>query len=149
MIFRTIPLKPKHQKKLRSTSKKGILFDVPQQWLDFARLCKIRSGTQFINFEPYFYQKEIVDLIEARKFTCIAKTRQLGVSELICNYFVWKALKNSGYVAVILSKNQSDTSALAKRVKNSCFLSSLKVYLALRQTILPILRSWFWWSLTV
>lgn len=120
-MFRSIPLKPKHQKKLRSTDDKGILFDVPQQWLDFARLCKIRSGTQFINFEPYFYQKEIVDLIEARKFTCIAKTRQLGISELICNYFVWKALKNPGYVAVILSKNQSDTSALAKRVKKQLF----------------------------
>lgn len=119
-MFRTVPLKPKHAKKLRSRSV-GILFDVPEQWLDFARMCKIRSGTKFISFEPYFYQKELVDLIEARKFTCIAKTRQLGISELICNYFVWKALKNSGYVAVILSKNQSDTSALAKRVKKQLF----------------------------
>jgi hypothetical protein len=132
-VFRSVPLKPKHLKKLRKTDN-GILFDVPSVWLDFARMCKIRSGTQFINFEPYFYQKELVDLIEARKFTCIAKTRQLGISELICNYFVWKALRNSGYVAVILSKNQSDTSALAKRVKKHLFPLSLMVCLVLRLT---------------
>ena len=94
---------------------------MPDVWIDFARMCKIRSGTNYISFEPYHYQADLVDLIESRKFTCIAKTRQLGISELICNYFVWKALKNPGYVAVILSKNQSDTSALAKRVKKQLF----------------------------
>jgi len=120
-VLRTVPLKPKHQKKLRASDRLGIRFQVPEQWIDFARMCKIRSGTKYISFEPYHYQTDLVDLIESRKFTCIAKTRQLGISELICNYFVWKALRNNGYVAVILSKNQSDTSALAKRVKKQLF----------------------------
>lgn len=113
-------LKPKHVKKLKAVQV-GIRFDVPDIWLDFARMCKIRSGTQYITFEPYYYQRDLVDLIEARRFTCIGKTRQLGISELICNYFIWKALREPGYVAVILSKNQADTSALAKRVKKQLF----------------------------
>lgn len=120
-MLRVSPLKPKHVKRFKSSLGKGIGFDVPERWIDFAPMCKIRSGTSYIPFDPYFYQAGLVELIESAKFTAIAKTRQLGISELICNYFAYKALKNDAYVAVILSKNQSDTSALAKRVKKQLF----------------------------
>jgi len=119
--MRIIGLKPKNQRKAKGKAGMGIGFDVPECWADFARMCKIRSGTNYINFEPYDYQIKIAELIKARKFTCITKTRQLGISEEICNIFVHAALRNPGYVAVILSKNQADTSALAKRVKKQLF----------------------------
>jgi hypothetical protein len=120
MRFREILFKPKIQRKL-DASKSGIGFVVPDQWIDFARLCKIRSGVNFVFFDPYYYQRIFVEVIQSHKFTICAKTRQLGVTETVANFMVWKALKNEGYVGVILSKNQNDTSAIAKRVKKQLF----------------------------
>lgn len=90
---------------------------VPDNWVDFASGCKIRSGTKIVNFVPYKYQAKLIEHIEKHKLNVIAKTRQLGITETISNYFLWKALKNAAYLAVIFSKGQSDTSNIAKRLR--------------------------------
>lgn len=92
---------------------------IPDRWVDFARLTKIRSGDRVINFEPYYYQVQLVNQIEKHHTTVIAKTRQLGITETIISMFLHKALKSPGYLAVIFSKNQADTSNLAKRLRRS------------------------------
>lgn len=114
-----VALKPKYRKRFEPVTQNAIGFDVPDSWHEFAPLCKIRSGTRYISFKPYYYQSGLVDLIEARRNTIIVKTRQLGLSEVICNYFIWKALRNPAYVALIFSKTQDDTTNLAKRIKES------------------------------
>ena len=90
---------------------------VPEKWEDFARLVKIRSGAKLVSFNPYPYQIEVSNLIDNNPVTVIAKTRQLGLSELVVSKFIHKALLNGAYLAVVLSKNQSDTINLAKRAR--------------------------------
>jgi hypothetical protein len=90
---------------------------LPSSWPDFAKLTKIRSGDGVINFDPYPFQREVVAAIEQSKTTIIAKGRQLGLTESISNYFLWKACTKPGYLAVIFSRTQSDTSNIAKRLR--------------------------------
>ena len=100
---------------------------LPDTWLKFANLCQIRSGSQVINFNPYQYQLKLIELIKVHHSTVIAKTRQLGITETVANYFLFKACKNPGYLGVIFSKTQSDTSNIAKRIRRQ--IDSLYEYI--------------------
>lgn len=113
------PINPKARKRIRklSDNSKSVNFDIPENWSDFAPLTMIRSGTQVIPFNPYDYQIQLIDCVENHFATVVAKTRQLGVTETISNYFLWKALRFPGYVAVVLSKGMADTSNIAKRIR--------------------------------
>ena len=91
--------------------------DFPGIWQEFAKLCDIRGGQGIQKFNPYSYQIELINLIEITPTTVITKTRQLGYTEAIANYFLWKACRDRGYLAVIFSKTQTDTSNIAKRVR--------------------------------
>jgi phage terminase large subunit-like protein len=90
---------------------------LPSNWADFARLCDIRSGDGVMKFNPYSYQVDLVDAIDNHLTAIISKTRQLGITETVCNYFLFNACKNPGYLGVIFSKTQSDTSNIAKRLR--------------------------------
>lgn len=113
-------LHPKIQSKVKvnktKTTDKSKL-EIPTKWADFARCCVIRSGSKIVNFDPYPYQVLLSDLIDCHYGTVIAKTRQLGITEAIACKFLHKACKNIGYVAVILSKSQTDSSNIAKRIR--------------------------------
>ena len=85
-------------------------------WLDFVKSCKIRSGGKIENFNPYEYQLKLVDLMNQCN-VAICKSRQLGISELICSYFLFHAVSNPGYLGLIVSKSQRDSSLLARRIK--------------------------------
>ncbi len=112
-----LPITPKNQKKLLKTSDSGIKKPLPNDWVEFAKLCKIRSGSKIVNFNPYEYQRILINQINLHQTTVIAKTRQLGITETIANWFLFKACHNDGYLAVIFSKTQSDTSNIAKRIR--------------------------------
>ncbi|WP_310412973.1 terminase large subunit domain-containing protein [Chamaesiphon sp. OTE_8_metabat_110] len=90
---------------------------LPNNWVDFARLCDIRSGDGVIKFDPYDFQLQVIRSIEQSKTTICAKGRQLGLTESVSNYFLWKACTKRGYLAVIFSRTQSDTSNIAKRLR--------------------------------
>lgn len=113
-----VKLTPKNKLKvLGKNAKQENAKPLPDTWLEFARLCDIRSGARIIKFDPYDYQIKLIEQIESGKTTIITKTRQLGITETVSNYFLFKACKNAGYLAVIFSKCQSDTSNIAKRVR--------------------------------
>lgn len=88
----------------------------PTNWVDFARKCKIRSGGNVINFNPYDYQIDLVNLMLERS-VCIVKSRQLGISETITCFMLWRACLNPGYLGLVFSKTQTDSSLLARRMK--------------------------------
>jgi phage terminase large subunit-like protein len=114
----TRSISPKARKRIKTIDEsKSVNFLVPENWFDFAPLTMIRSGTRIIPFNPYEYQKELITCIENNFATVVAKSRQLGVTETVANYFLWKALRNPGYVAVVLSKGFADTSNIAKRIR--------------------------------
>lgn len=89
---------------------------VPPNWADFARMCKIRSGGDVLKFNPYIYQEILVDLMLERS-VCIVKSRQLGISETITCFMLWRACLNPGYLGLVFSKTQTDSSLLARRMK--------------------------------
>jgi phage terminase large subunit-like protein len=99
---------------------------VPDQWVDFAKICKIRGdkGVQFFN--PYEYQIRLSNLIEQCPLVVIGKTRQMGISEYVLNRSLWRAISIPGYLAVIFSKNGGDTMNFAKRIRRT--IDSLDAY---------------------
>lgn len=110
-----LPIFPKYQKKLKiKTTDVGL--QVPTNWLDFARQCKIRSGGNIVNFNPYEYQIQLVQLMLERS-VCLTKSRQLGISETIISFMLWRACLNPGYLGLVFSKTQTDSSLLARRMK--------------------------------
>lgn len=120
------PLTPANR--LKIAGKKATKYKpLPNTWPEFAKLTKIRSGDGVINFVPYPFQRQVVAAIEQSKTTIIAKGRQLGLTESISNYFLWKACTKPGYLAVIFSRTQSDTSNIAKRLRR--MVESLAEYI--------------------
>ena len=103
MLTRKIDVNPKHNR-LPNLS-----------WFDFCCNLKVRSGGKITAFIPYDYQIDIVEKIKSGN-TIIAKSRQLGVSETVCSYLLWRAYTEPGYLAVIFSRTQTDSSLLARRV---------------------------------
>lgn len=90
---------------------------LPNNWRDFAALTEIRSGEGIVRFNPYLYQTNLVDAISSHKLTVVGKSRQLGISETVCNYFLYRACVDRSVLAVVLSLGQRETIDLARRVR--------------------------------
>ena len=89
---------------------------IPNNWYDFCCNLNIRSGGKIVKFIPYEYQVKIIDSIETGN-TIICKSRQLGISEIILAFMLFQAVRNPGFLGLIVSKSQRDTSLLARRIK--------------------------------
>jgi hypothetical protein len=99
-------------------------YDLPtvDRWPEFARLTKIRTasptrGAYIGPFEPFPYQIELIDRINKNRNIQVLKSRQTGISELICNYMACRALTEPGFTAAVISKTERDSKKLAKRTK--------------------------------
>jgi|LakMenE01Jun11ns_1017448.scaffolds.fasta_scaffold9927922_3 hypothetical protein len=111
-----IPPNLKNQKKLQ---KKTLLpTNLPDTWNDFVRLLKIKSGENYKQFKPYDYQLSLIDLCESESTILAVKSRQLGITQTIASYFLFKACKNPAYSAICFSRSQDDVSALSRRVRD-------------------------------
>ncbi|MEM9452468.1 MAG: hypothetical protein AAGA75_28670 [Cyanobacteria bacterium P01_E01_bin.6] len=93
------------------------LAHIPERWEDFARITKIRSGTEMLSFNPYSFQLRISDTIDRCRGTVIVKPRQHGLTEMVANKFLHKACLYPTYFAAVFSKGQDDTANIAKRVR--------------------------------
>lgn len=117
MLKTSLTFKNLKKTKPKATQTAPQIKNLPSDWVEFASSCKIRSGQGIVYFKPYEYQKKLIEIIRDNPTTVIAKTRQLGITETIANYFLFKAYHNEGYLAVIFSKTQADTSNIAKRLR--------------------------------
>jgi hypothetical protein len=93
------------------------LYNVPEDFQEFARLCRIRSGKRIIPFELYDYQIELAKLLDSYRGIIVFKTRQLGATETLACKFLHKAILNPAYVAGILSMGQEESSNVARRIR--------------------------------
>lgn len=123
MIKRKLTIK--NRKKFKNTDTNNFK-PIPNNWCDFVRLLKIRSGNKIVNFEPYEYQILLNEAIDNHYATIVCKSRQLGVTQMVASKFLHKAIQNQAYTALILSKTQDDTSKIAHRVRE--MLNSLTEY---------------------
>ena len=86
-------------------------------WESFARKCQIRSGRSLVPFIPYDWQREFLAQLHKHNGMVLCKTRQLGATEFIGNWLLWNAVNDPGFVAVVFSRTQSDSSDIARRVR--------------------------------
>lgn len=100
----------------RSTINSSQKLTIPDNWQDFAKLTQIRSANKITYFDPFDYQIALTDLMLQRS-VAVVKSRQIGISETICSFMLWQACKNPGYLGLIFSKTQTDSSLLARRMK--------------------------------
>lgn len=113
-----------HTTKLYAKSLTTKLKDIPaetkikQEWVDFAKRCQIRSGRSLVPFVPYDWQLEFLKQIDQHNGIVVCKSRQLGATEFIGNWLLWNASSDPGFVAVVFSKSQADSSDIAKRVRD-------------------------------
>jgi hypothetical protein len=97
----------------------GLVSTLPtvDNWPAFAQRTWIRTSGTVAPFDPYQYQIDLINSINAHPNTIVNKSRQTGVSETICNYLLNRSLTERGFAAVIFSKTQSDASELGRRVR--------------------------------
>lgn len=93
------------------------LYNVPEDFQEFARLCRIRSGKNFIPFELYDYQVELAKLLDIYRGMIVFKTRQVGATEVLACKFLHKGTLNPAYVAAVLSMGQEQSSNVASRIR--------------------------------
>lgn len=113
------PLLPKTRAKIRAQVEKEDLANdlVPDNWPEFAAMTKIRSGSKVIPFIPYWYQEKLVQTVQDNYGTCVVKGRQLGCTETMASLMLWRAVREPGFLGVVLSKGFADTSNIAKRIR--------------------------------
>ena len=87
------------------------------EWSKFAPKTFIRTSGTVAAFEPYEYQKDLIQSINDNPNTIVLKSRQTGISETICNYLLCRALTERGFAAVVFSKTQADSGELGRRVR--------------------------------
>ena len=94
--------------------------DLPKvdEWWKFAPKTFIRTSGTVAAFEPYEYQKDLIQSINDHANTIVLKSRQTGISETVCNYLLCRALTERGFAAVVFSKTQTDASELGRRVRS-------------------------------
>lgn len=132
------PLSPKNLKKVSNINNTKSFKKTPDNFPDFCKLIKIRSGNKIVNFELFEYQKILSELIDENYATIVVKSRQLGLTQLVTAKFLYKAIKNNAYVALVLSKGQSDTSLIAHRMRE--MINSLDEYFELENDNLSSIR---------
>jgi hypothetical protein len=86
-------------------------------WPEFARKTWIRTSGTVARFDPYTFQIDLVQAINAAPNTVVNKSRQMGVSETVASYLLCRALTERGFAAVVFSKTQQDASELGRRVR--------------------------------
>lgn len=107
----------------RNHSSKPLQTNLPKvdQWGLFAPRTYIVSGDEtgnkIVPFRPYKIQTELHKRIQENARVLVLKSRQTGISEEICSIILNRALTEPGFTAVVISKNQKDSSKLARRVK--------------------------------
>lgn len=99
---------------------------VPDRWEDFVSLCTIRSGGKMVRFTPYGYQLILSRLMDEHSNIVIAKSRQLGVTQVVASKFLHRAARSQAYSAMSFLRSQADATAIARRTRQ--MLDGLKSY---------------------
>jgi hypothetical protein len=102
-------------KEERSPAKSKII--IPTDWVQFCSLLEVQSGNRYVKLIPYDYQIDLYNTIESHNFTLVVKSRQMGFSMTVILIFLFKAIHNPAYKAIVFSKGQKDTSELARRMR--------------------------------
>jgi hypothetical protein len=113
-MFKITP-SPKQINKYFSNS--NTLKPVPENWEDFVSLTIIRSGGNMVQFNPYYYQKVISNLMDEHNNIVVVKSRQLGITQIVLSKFLHRACRNPAYSSMCFMRNGEDASAISRRAR--------------------------------
>jgi hypothetical protein len=89
-----------------------------EEFKAFANQCVIRSGTRLIRFDPLFdYQEAIARLIAVYPGLWLVKDRQLGLTELLICWMLFRAKLNPAYAGAVFSITEKDAHKVSKRIE--------------------------------
>lgn len=92
-------------------------FVVPNSIDEFLRTIQIRSGGKIKPFELYQYQINLLKLIEKYPLITVVKSRQLGTTQCLIGWILYKAAQNPAYVASIFTRGEKDAGKLYERIR--------------------------------
>lgn len=95
----------------------GLASQFPDTWEEFFCMLSANSGSKVVKLKPYPYQLTAIDIIENNRNTVILKSRQLGLSLIICSWILFNAIKNPAYKALVFSKAQNESADLGRRIR--------------------------------
>lgn len=75
-----------------------------------------REGGKLVPFRIFDYQRNLLQDLRTHPELIILKARQLGVTELVCAYCVWCALK-SGITIIVISQGEDESNEFLRRVR--------------------------------
>lgn len=117
------------QRRSQQTQTQGRL---DQAFNEFCLAHYIKSGGTLKPFELWPWQSDVIGWIgespppsDSPKLSVIIKGRQLGLSQLCCSWFLYKAWQNPAWTGVIISRTQSDSSLLASRMREMASTAGL------------------------
>lgn len=90
---------------------------LPKAWPSFARSTLVASGGNYVPFEPFEYQLDLVRIIRRCQNVLVLKSRQTGISETVISYMLSNAIRKPAWTGVVFSKTGDDASELAARIK--------------------------------
>jgi predicted phage terminase large subunit-like protein len=111
-----LPHRPKPQDSKLLTESSAVYSH--DRFIEFAKRSTIRSGTRYIDFWPLFaYQEAIAKLAAHYPGLVIVKDRQLGITELLTCWMLYRATENPAYAAAVFSITERDAHKISQRVK--------------------------------
>lgn len=114
-INRWLPVETKQES--RTSQGSDTTENTIADFIKFAQRCYIRSGQKLIPFAPLFeYQIAIALLAEVYPGFAIVKDRQLGITELITCWMLWRS-QNPAYAGAVFSITEKDAHKVSARVK--------------------------------
>jgi phage terminase large subunit-like protein len=109
---------PPNQKQINKYfSNSNTLKPIPENWEEFVALTVIRSGGNMVQFNPYYYQKVISNLMDKYSNIVVVKSRQLGITQIVLSKFLHRASRNPAYSAMSFMRNGEDASAISRRAR--------------------------------
>jgi hypothetical protein len=101
-------------------------FDVPAiaddpddiiRWIETNYLIVSDAGLGLVPFTLYPYQKDFIRALEGHREVVCLKARQLGMTELLAAYLLYKLMHHSRWTAVILSKGEEEAKEFLAKMR--------------------------------
>ena len=110
---------------ISASAQRGDCSWVNESFHDFSAEWLIISSGENIPYVPYDYQDDFVATLQLMRVVSCFKSRQMGLSEVICAYIIWRTLHavkhGREYKTIIYSITQQDASDLLRRIKVMLF----------------------------